>query len=157
MTLCVVGIGNRYRRDDGVGPGVVRLLAEAPDLRLMDVGDDPLALLDLCTDCEALVLVDAVVTGAAPGTVHRWDLSDTPSLNPAVRFSTHSLNPLEVLTLAQTLGRSLPRVILYGIEAGDVGPGEGLSPPVAAAARDVAIRIRQERSSLQPKEEEQCA
>lgn len=140
--ICVVGIGNRCRGDDGAGPAVIERLRDVPDLCLIEVADDPLPLLDACEACHILVLVDAVVTGTAPGTVHRWDLTqDAPPVR-ALRMSTHGVNILDVLALAQALGRCPSTVLLYGVEGRDFQPGKSLSAPVVAGVEKVAAQIR---------------
>jgi hypothetical protein len=47
----------------------------------------------------------------------------------------------EAVELGRVLGRLPVRLVLYAVEAGDVGYGEGLSPAVAAAADRVVDEI----------------
>lgn len=136
MAPRVLGIGNAARRDDGVGAWVARRLAarcgQAADVRVL--GDDGFALLDALAGAEAAILVDAVQSGAAPGTVHRFDAA-AQALPPALlRCSTHALGVAEAVELARALGQLPARLAVYGIEGADFGIGEGLSAPVAAAA-----------------------
>jgi len=55
----------------------------------------------------------------------------------------HSMNPLNVLRLAQSMGGPLKRVLLVGCEPGTLGPEEGqmgLSEPIEGAV-DEAVRL----------------
>ena len=149
MRLCVVGIGNRWASDDGVGPEVVRRLQdEVPPDRPVTFATLPqadLALLELMDRCDRLILVDAVVSGAPPGTVHRerW----RPGLlegRGVERASSHGLGLREVLALAASLGRLPAQVGLWGVEIVSTAPGEGLSPAVAAALPAIVARLRRE-------------
>ena len=55
----------------------------------------------------------------------------------------HSMNPLNVLRLATSMGGPLKRVLLVGCEPGTLGPEEGqmgLSEPVEAVV-DEAVKL----------------
>jgi hydrogenase maturation protease len=71
--LRVLGIGNGARRDDGVGVWVAQALAarlgDSLDVRVL--GDDGFQLVDALGGIEAALLIDAVQSGAPPGTVHQ--------------------------------------------------------------------------------------
>jgi hydrogenase maturation protease len=139
----VVGIGNDDRSDDGAGLAVARALEERRGLGA-DVRRCPgelTGLLDLLADRTSVILVDAARSRAAPGSIHRWTVTqDAPfALAPAV--STHGLSLSTVLELARSLGTLPPRLVVYGIEIDDVREGRGLSPAVGMAVRRVAQEI----------------
>lgn len=131
----VLGIGNRLRRDDGVGPWVVEALrGRLPDADLRVPGDNGFALLEALSGTDAALVVDAVQSDAAPGTVRRFDAAAGPLPQDALRCSTHALGVAEAVELARALGELPRRLTVYGIEGADFSTGEGLSPAVAAAA-----------------------
>jgi hydrogenase maturation protease len=141
----VIGVGNLYRRDDGVGPAVAARVAAAlgpedhPDVRVCEHDGEPAGLLDRWDGAEIAILVDSVRTGAAPGTEHRIALDDIGAL--AAAGSTHGLGIGEAFALARAVDRLPPTLVVYGIEAGDTGDGLGLGAAVAAAADRVATEI----------------
>lgn len=132
----MLGIGNPARRDDGVGVWVAQRLAtrlgDGADVRVL--GDDGFALLEALADAEAVILIDAVQSGAAPGTLHRFDAAAQALPPTLLRCSTHALGVAEAVELARALGQLPARLAVYGIEGADFGIGEGLSPAVSAAA-----------------------
>jgi hydrogenase maturation protease len=136
VSLRVLGIGNVARRDDGVGVWVARRLAahlkDKADVRVL--GDDGFALLDALAGIDEAILIDAVQSGAAAGTLHRFDAAAAPLPPDQLRCSTHLLGIAEAIELARALGQLPARLVVYGIEGADFGIGEGLSGPVAAAA-----------------------
>ena len=69
----IIGMGNGFRRDDGAGLEVVRQLAnhDMAGFRLMTLSGDGTELLELWKHQEKVIIVDAVCSGAAPGTVHQ--------------------------------------------------------------------------------------
>ena len=145
MTSCVIGVGNAMRGDDAVGLEVVRLLegSLSPEVAVKTCEGEPVALLDLWEGCTRVVLVDAMVSGAEPGTVRSFD-AVTAALPPELSgTSTHLLGVGEAIELARTLGRLPARVDVYAIEAARLDAGQSLSAPVAAAAMVVATSIRE--------------
>jgi hydrogenase maturation protease len=144
MTPLVVGVGNRVRRDDGVGPEVAdRVAVLRPDLDVVEMSGDASALLALWADRPLVVVIDAVRTGAAPGTCHRWELraGSWDSLPPLSPFSTHLVGVRDAIDLATALGREPPRLVVVGVEVADLGAGLGLTDSVAAAVDDAVALV----------------
>jgi hydrogenase maturation protease len=142
----VIGIGNPYRRDDGVGPAVAVRVAAAlgpgdyRHVRVYEHDGEPAGVLQRWDGAQMAVVVDAVRTGAPVGTVHRIAVGDARH-TPATAGSTHGLGVGDAIALARAVGRLPPTLLVYGIEAGDTGDGVGLDDPVAAAAERVAAEI----------------
>jgi hydrogenase maturation protease len=138
--MLVIGVGNAYRGDDGVGPAVLALLREEelPGVRLLECDGDCSALLDAWRGVGAVVLVDAVSSGAPPGTIYRFDAL-ARALPREVSFqSTHAFGVAEALALGRTLGQLPAKLIIYAIEGKTFTTGVGLSPEVELAVREVA-------------------
>lgn len=142
----MIAVGNPLRRDDGAGAEVVsRLRGSVPaGVALIEAGGEPSELLDAWEGAESVVVVDAVRTGAEPGSLHRFDASSAPLPAQTGSASTHGLGLAEALELGRALGRLPARVVVVGIEAGDEGQGAGLSEPVAAAAESAAALVLEE-------------
>ena len=142
--VLVIGIGNRYRGDDAVGPAVAeRLRAEVPPSVgvMTNDGDGLLDLVLGWSDVGTAILVDAASSGAEPGTIHRFEGINPAAFDRLARCSTHSFGVVEAVELGRALGRLPPRLIVYAVEAESLGYGQGLSPHVHAAVDDVAARI----------------
>jgi hydrogenase maturation protease len=132
----VIGVGNEFRRDDGIGPEVVsRLQGKVPDgVRLLISDGDPTRMIEAWTGASLAVVVDAVVPDPrAPGRLHRIvvDRSADVGGHPV---SSHGLGLGESIALARALGRMPERLVVHAVEAADVGHGASLTPAVAAAA-----------------------
>jgi len=142
----VIGVGNPNRGDDGSGLEVARALKPrlAGKARVEECSSEGIALLELWRDADRVLVVDAVVSGAVPGTVHRFEAGDgfSPGVHPAT--STHGLSLAEAVALGRGLG-CLPRqLVVYGIEVGGLDVGASLSPPVVRGVREAADRIEAE-------------
>ena len=133
----VIGVGNAARGDDAAGLMVARRLGG------LEHEGDPVALLDVWRNVDLAVLIDAVSSGAAPGTVHRVDATAAP-LPARLRSSssTHAVGLAEAIELGRTLGRFPGRLIVYGIEGERFDAGAELTPAVAAAIEAVVVAVK---------------
>lgn len=148
--ILIACIGNIFLGDDAFGVEVARRLAgrELPaGVKVTDFGirgyDLAYALLD---GYDTTILVDACPRGEVPGTLYLIE-PDRANLNSSGEqpspADAHTMNPLNVLRLATSMGDSLKRVLLLGCEPATLGPEEGqmgLSEPVQAAV-DEAVKL----------------
>jgi len=95
------------------------------------------------------VLVDTVRSGAAPGTIHRVEVTDRP-IPASLRSSssTHAVGVGQAIELARALGRLPTRPVVYGIEGASFDAGAALSGDVAAAVVRVADAVLDEACGL---------
>jgi hydrogenase maturation protease len=150
--VAVIGVGNALGRDDAAGLEIARLLrtrAQAANVAVYEHDGEPLALLDMWEGADAVVLVDAIRSGAAPGTIHRVEASYQP-IPAQLRssFSTHAVGLAEAIELARALRRLPGRVVLFGIEGRRFDAGSGLSEEVQAATAPVADAVLREACEL---------
>jgi hydrogenase maturation protease len=134
----VIGLGNPLCSDDGAGLEAIRLLREQgvpPEVAVVEGGTPGLGLLDLMAGSERALLVDAVVSGESPGTLHRFTRGELPP-REVLPLSMHGVNAIDALSMGELVTpERLPRqVLIFGVEISDRTPGRvGLSSPVAAA------------------------
>lgn len=143
----VIGVGNDFRGDDGVGRVLARRLAalDQPNAEVRESSGESLSLMELWAGAEKVILIDAIRSGAAPGTVRRFDAGSQPL--PAEflqQCSTHALSLPEAVELSRSLGRLPPEVILFGIEGLSFEHGNRLTPTVARAADEAFSLISEE-------------
>jgi hydrogenase maturation protease len=149
IRLRVVGCGNTYAGDDSVGLEVVRRLRAAGNCgcELIEMPQASVELLDLLHDAAAVLFVDAVSSGAPPGTVH---LASLPSSEIEPRalgsLSGHGWGLAEILKLANALRRQTARLMLLGVEVGTVAPGAVRTQAVEEAIQTVVEKFAQLRA-----------
>jgi hydrogenase maturation protease len=149
--VLVIGVGNAYRRDDGVGLVVARRLQAAVPERVAvrEESGEGAALMAAWEGADTALIIDAVHSGAAPGTVRRLEASERAIPADLFHFSTHAVSVADAVELARALGQLPPRLVVYGIEGKDFDAGVGLSPAVEEAARRVVGLVLEEiRSGL---------
>ena len=138
MKRRLIGIGNPDRGDDAAGWEVAGMVTSW-DVSRLTAGS--LSLIDLWCPDDEVVIVDAMKSGAPPGTVVRID-AILNSLPQGAFTSTHAFGPAAVVELARTMER-LPRsLIVYGIEVGHVEHGSRMTPAVATAVNRVATELQ---------------
>ncbi len=134
--VVVIGMGNQLRGDDAAGLEAVRRLRERQlpaSITLATHEGEAIELHELWDGADAVVLVDTVASGAAPGTVHRIDASDVALPAALRRSSSHAIGAAEAIELARVLGTLPGRVIVYGVEGARFEVGAALSEGVASA------------------------
>ncbi|MFI8100761.1 hydrogenase maturation protease [Streptomyces sp. NPDC086023] len=147
----VIGVGNAFRRDDGVGPVVAGLMKDRAaqrrppaDTVFAQCDGDPGRLIELWENTALAIVVDACFPPSAqPGRTHRWDAATTGALRTAAagRHSTHGLGFPDALRLGAVLGRAPGRLIVYAVEGADRSTGPGLTPSVLRAVPRLVRRI----------------
>jgi hydrogenase maturation protease len=115
----VIGLGNPLMADDGLGLAALeRLRSEwsiPADIELVDGGTWGMSLLPTIEDARRVLLLDAVRTGAPPGTLHVMERDGLPRYL-TTKLSPHQVDLRDVLALAELRG-TLPRdTVVIGLE-----------------------------------------
>ena len=95
--MMIIGLGNDFRHDDAAGLIVARKLRER-GVPAEEHAGDLAALLELWEGAEGVILVDAVSSGAVPGTLRRLDASVTPLARELFASSSHALSLADLPT-----------------------------------------------------------
>jgi len=142
----LIGVGHEGRRDDAAGVRAARLVRAMlwPQARVVECEGSATSLLEAWQGEPAVVVVDAMCSGAPAGTVQRLDASREPLPAELFRGSTHGLGLPEAIELARSLGRLPSSCVVYGIEGADFEQGSRLSYPVECAVREAALLISEE-------------
>lgn len=149
MNVLVAGIGNIFLSDDGFGVEVVKHIdvTRLPedvrkDVTVSDFGIRGVHLsYELLNDYDALVLIDAMPLGEAPGTVVTF-APDVEAID-ATSVDAHSMSPAVVLGLLAGMGADLPHVVVVGCQPLTLEEGMGLSDAVMAAVAPAAEAVLQ--------------
>jgi hydrogenase maturation protease len=147
--ILVAGIGNIFLGDDAFGVEVVNELtkSELPEgVNVVDFGirgyDLAYAIMD---GYAATVLVDTTTRGNAPGTLYLIELDPERLARLEEVPDGHSLGPVQVLRLVQSLGGEIPQLYLVGCEPAVLETEDGeisLSESVRAAVPKAVEMIR---------------
>jgi len=141
VTAVVVGVGNRFRGDDAVGPLVIDELAGSDGLELIDAGSAPENYIEpvVRLDPGLLVFVDACDFGGQPGEFREFGRDEIDRLAGGL-VSTHTL-PL-TMTVALLGEQVRSEIVLLGIQPEQLDFNAGLSDRVRAAVPLAADYLR---------------
>jgi hydrogenase maturation protease len=138
----IAGIGNILLGDDGLGPEVIRYLQQNCKLPVgvtaVDLGTPGIDLAPHLSQCERLILIDAVDDTGAPGEIRVYRGDDLFRRPAAPRLSPHDPGLQETLLYLELAGSAPGEVTLIGAIAGATEPGVGLSDEVRAAVPALA-------------------
>jgi hydrogenase maturation protease len=152
--VLVAGIGNIFLGDDAFGVEVARSLANRRLSHNVSVTDFGIRGFDLAyallEPWDAVILVDALPRGDAPGTLYvvEPDLSSMGSPGgQGMEINPHGMDPVRVLNLALSMGPIAAQVFVVGCEPNDFGDElegcMGLSGPVQAAVEEASNMVEE--------------
>ncbi len=152
--VAVIGIGQSLRGDDAAGLEAVRRWQEKfpetagrPEVQIEASELPGLALLDMLNNFDAAILVDAVQSSAAPGTIHRLSEAELESFTSDSK-SAHGWGVAETLRLRKQLTDAKVNVRIIGIEAEQMELGAGLSKVIEDTIPKVCKALEEEINEL---------
>lgn len=152
--VAVIGIGQSLRGDDAAGLEAVRQwrerfpeTANRLEVRVEAGGLPGLALLDLLSDAQSAILVDAVQSPHPPGTIYRLDEEELAAFTSDAK-SAHGWGVAETLKLGSQLMNNRPRIRVVGITTKELEVGAEMSDAVRDAIPKVCEAIEEEVKAL---------
>ncbi|WP_031103410.1 hydrogenase maturation protease [Streptomyces sp. NRRL S-146] len=149
--IAVIGVGNEFRRDDGVSWAVAARLLERAESRALPAGTvvatcdgDPARVIGLREGAGLAVVVEAVhAEPGYPGLVHRIEL-DAERLAQTPTTSSHGLGLGETVELARVLGRLPGHLVVHAVKGAHTCVSAGLSPAVEAVVEQLVASVEDE-------------
>lgn len=144
----VLGVGNLLLGDEGVGVHVARRLQQLPlppGVEVLDGGTAGGELVRFCSGKKKIIIVDALLGDAEPGSTVRCTPSDL-HLASGPAASAHGEDVSHLLRQLQTLSPT-PDVIIFGVIPLSLAePSTELSPPVRDRLNDIVEAVLRELS-----------
>ena len=133
--IVIIGVGNIILSDDGVGVHAARLLQVDPrvpaDITILDGGTMGPELASYASDASHVLLLDAMNSGSAPGTLARMSGSD---LLAAKRGSSvHELAVADLVSALFLVAARTQEIVVLGVQPANTDWGATLSGEVEAA------------------------
>lgn len=144
MRILVLGIGNLLLGDEAVGVRIVEALEQRYRLpahvEVLDGGTSGMELMEMMADRDHLIVADAVLTGAAPGSVAVLYDEEIPALFTR-KVSPHQLGLSDVLMALRLTDEFPRRLTLVGVVPASLEPGIGLSAVVSQAIEPALAQV----------------
>jgi hydrogenase maturation protease len=141
--VLLIGIGNEYRSDDGIGLGIARKICERhlSSVNVKEESGEGATLMEAWQGYETVILVDAISSGAKPGTILKIDASKEIGSAKFFHYSTHAFSVTEAIELARAMKTLPPKLFVYGIEGVNFNAGVDISHVVQESAKQVVDQI----------------
>lgn len=135
---CVLGIGNRLWRDDGVGSFVAEALEPCQGLDVIDAGFVPENHLETVAQKHpgCILMIDATDFGGKPGQARL--MFPDKIVNSSLSTHAGSLRMLAEYLYARTGAK----IAVLAVQPDDTDAGEGLSPPVSKALNELVALLQ---------------
>ncbi|MBI4742217.1 MAG: HyaD/HybD family hydrogenase maturation endopeptidase [Betaproteobacteria bacterium] len=133
MRVVVLGAGNILLSDEGIGVRVIERLPLAyhlpPEVSVIDGGTCGMEMLEDLEDLDALVMVDAIRGGEAPGTLIRL-VGDAVPVFFKTKLSPHQIGLSDVLATLELVGKAPKTTAILGVQPVSLALGMELTPEV---------------------------
>lgn len=130
--IMVMGVGNILLSDEGLGVRFLDELAKnalPANVELLEGGTAGLELVHLIQDVDFLIIIDALNANAEPGALFRFQPEDLQIIPKQYEVSFHQIGIVEVLTMANVLGKA-PKTLIFGIQPKSLEWGLEISPEI---------------------------
>jgi len=145
-TLTVIGIGNRLRGDDALGPLAIDALRSINEegLELVDAGSDAIGMLEYLSDRGKVLIIDACKMGREPGSLVCFSPEQAELVLEPDPLSLHGLGLAEALRMAGSLQLLPDDLKIIGIEPDSIQFNGQLSKTAQQALEMIVQEVHRE-------------
>ena len=146
--LKIIGFGNKYRSDDGIGIRVVEELRKLDSFRNIDIidgGTSGTDLIFLVKDCSKIIIIDAIDAGQNVDDVVNIQISDVEEFikRDYKSLSLHDLNLADILKLIKALKINAD-ISIIGVKPKKMDFGDRLSPEIEEKIPEIISLVKKE-------------
>jgi hydrogenase maturation protease len=145
----IIGFGNPYRSDDGIGISIIRrllqdeVLEKNPDVELIEGGTCGMDLIYLLEDASRLIIIDAVDAGQKDSEVVSFYADEIDKIKgPLKSYSLHDMGLGQVFGIIKAMGIKKD-ILIIGIKPKTISLGEKLSKEVEEKIPLIIERIKE--------------
>jgi len=123
--ICVIGIGNPLRGDDGVGIVLLNKLMQKKNLLpkeidFIDGGIGGMNLLHVIVQYDIVFIIDAVQLNSKPGSFRIFTADEIELYKKTNCFSTHIDQLSQVIQISKQLGELPKQFFIFGVQPKDI-------------------------------------
>ena len=127
----IIGVGNIFKRDDGIGIRLLEEIEEGKDLgdiATYEVGSATMDVLHILKDLDEVLIIDAVNFRGDPGDHRFFTPEEVESLSGTE--TAHGTDILRVIEMSEGLDEIPQKIMIMGIQPRDTEFSEELSEPL---------------------------
>ena len=130
--LCVIGLGNPLRQDDGIGIVLLEKLVEykknlPQSIQYIDGGTGGMNILHLFAQFDIVFIIDAAFFNAHPGCGKLFTSQQIKDSRISFYHTTHEFDILKIINLSKSLDELPERIFFFGVQPKDTSIGTELS------------------------------
>ncbi len=141
MKVCVLGVGNRIRGDDGIGPAVIdeleKTYSDEKDVLLLNVQASPESFVRSIETFrpDKMIIIDSVEMSGYPGEVRQIDYH-------TIRKHSLSTHKLPLTLFIDFLQRKMKfKLLFFGVQPKTIGFNKRMSGPVKRSIPDIVSLV----------------
>lgn len=142
--VLIIGIGNEYRNDDGIGLLIAKEIKERqiPFVIVKENYGDFTEMIELWRNFKNVILIDAVSSGAKPGTLYEFDLKEARQLfDERLNRFVHGFSFNKAIKLAEILNALPEKLMVFGVEGENFNYGQNISFNIKKSQSELVDRI----------------
>jgi len=144
----IIGFGNKYRSDDGIGIRVIEELEKLDffkNIEIVNGGTSGTDLIFLIKGCSKLIIIDAIDAGQNTGDVVNIKVDDIEDFikRGYKSLSLHDLNLTDILKLIKALKINAD-ISIIGVKPKSIDFGDRLSPEIEKKIPEIISIIKKE-------------
>ena len=153
MKAGVIGVGNPFRKDDGIGIVLLEKLIEKKDdlpsdIEFIDGGTGGMNLLHMLALFDRVLIIDAVKFNDKPGTSKLFKSEDVCSKKSSINISTHESDVLKIINLSKELGEIPDELFIFGVQPKDTSSGNSLSSDLQQSIESLTLNLQNEITNI---------
>lgn len=140
MKVLILGLGNPYRSDDGVGVAVARgFRSPCSDVDIKHLNGEATAIINAWEDYSHVIICDAACAEGQAQTpfVAFQPLEEEGVLQKETHTSSHGFGLSEAIKLGKAVGQIPDEIFAIGIYGQNFAVGDSLSPQVVSVIPQV--------------------
>jgi len=142
----IIGFGNKYRSDDGIGIRVIEELEKLDffkNIEIINGGTSGTDLIFLIKGCGKLIIIDAIDAGQDIGDVVNIKVDDIEEFvkRDCNSLSLHDLNLADILKLIKALKMNAD-ISIIGVKPKNIDFGGRLSPEIEKKIPEIISMIK---------------
>ena len=144
MSVLILGVGNILLTDEGIGVRTLEALQQRycmpDDVELVDGGTAGMELMEIMANRDHVILIDAINTGAAPGTLITLEEEEVPALFRS-RISPHQLGISDLLGVMTLTGELPKHFTLFGVVPYSIDTGVELTKAMESKRDQLVAKV----------------
>lgn len=141
----ILGIGNKFRGDDGAGVAAAEKICEfcIEKFDVMILDGEGTEIMEAWKDYQNVIIIDAVQVNGSAGKIYELNANEENLHSDFFNYSSHAFGLAEAINVSKVMNKLPKFLIVYGIEGMHFNFDTKLSPKIEKAVNKTAAMIKE--------------